>query len=189
MTAALSVAIPAADLSGGTQRQTVTGEEAELADFTPVLENDEVFVLDAIQGRAFAGGPTTATAEGAFVVEYDIGTASDVSAPHLTSPFWISRLDKEEGIADINVGQDGDSESIWVGQLAGTPGALDTANNLHGGSDWDRQDIWRQFGGEHVYDRDDELYAPLDIHVDNVSDHAVEFDLVVLLEGRTIEDC
>lgn len=189
VTANIASSIPAADLAGGTDIQSVDGDEAQLIDFTTILDSDEVFLLDQLQGRAFLSAPTTATAEGTVLLEYSLSRDFEFPNSGTSSAFWTGSAQREDGIADVNQTQTDNDMAIWISQMSATPSIADSVNGLAGGSDMDREDIRQHWHGDGrpAFDRDDELVAPHQWQVDNVSDHAVEWDLVVLAEGRIQE--
>lgn len=186
--ASLASSIPAADLAGNLTIQTVTGDEAMLVDFTPILDNDEVFSLDAIQGRAFLAGPTTSTAEGEIRCEYGLTRDFGVRPGSInSSPYWGPQ-DRDSGIVDIQAGQHTDTSEFWTSQLAATPSHSDSVNGLAAGADIDRERIqWSWSGDGPQFDESDEVVVPHELTCDNISDHAIEFDVAVRFEGRVRE--
>lgn len=184
----LASSILAADLAGGQVNPTVSGDEAELVDFTPLLDSDEVFVLDAMQGRAFLAGPTTATAEGSVLLEYALSRDFASPAAARSSSYWVSSApDRTSGIVDINHLQDNDTSEFWSSQLRAEPSARDTTTGTALGTDIDREDIQWVWDDGPQFDRDDEIVVPHNWEVDGVDDHAVEFDIVMRFDGRIVE--
>lgn len=183
----LQSVIPAADLAGGSTTAKVTGEEAEIVDFSTVLESDEMFHLDALTFAATLAMPTTATAESSGRLAYSVDRDSAGGLEFLDDPFYNGQVHSQEGIVDLTSSSGESTETIHVGELRVEASIADTVNALAAGADIDRE---RQvlYPQAQAFDRDDELYIPHDINVDNVSDHAVAASWILLLEGRVREE-
>lgn len=186
--------IPAADLAGGSHFDNVAGEESQVVDFSPVLDNDEVFVLHQMTGYAWIGMPTTATAEGSMAFEYGLVTdlgAIQPSGP-TTPPGPLSNdLDAETDTVDVTQYQDEETNILHTSALYAEAGLADTVNALAAGGSPSREDFRQVFGQNGPgFDRSDEVLAPAEFHVDNVSDHSVNASVGVLLRGRIHDvDC
>lgn len=192
ITGAISYSIPAADLSGGTGTTASTEHQSEIVDFTNMLDNDEVFLLDAMQVVATFYLPTTATAEGSGALSYAIGPESGAVGSVLhTSPFYHGSADRSDGTVDINQEMKEGENVLHVGQLNGEPSLADTTNGLAGGAAYahDREFISfrKDIGAQPAFDADDELYCPIEFSYDNISDHAIGGTVKVLLHGRVEE--
>lgn len=192
ITGAISYTIPAADLSGGTGTTGSTEHHSELVDFTHILDNDEVFLLDAMMVVASFYLPTTATAEGSGAFSYAIGPESGAVGSVLhTSPFYLGSADKSDGIVDINQEMKEGENVLHVGQLHGEASLADTTNSLAGGAEYENEREFISFrkdiGAQPAFDADDELYCPMEFSYDNISDHAIGATVKVLLNGRVEE--
>lgn len=182
--ASLHSAIPAADLGGNKVTAGVDGEEAEIADFTDILDNDEIFRLRSLQVTGTFAMPTTATAESAGQVTWELTSDSTGMPFDIGSPYFNNQIEQEEGIVDINSHSDEASSALAVGQMRAEASFLDTVNALGGGgiNGSDRRTI--DFGREGpAYDRDDELNLVHEFDVNGVSDHAVTASWHTLLHG------
>lgn len=182
--------IPAADLGGGTLNANATGGPTEIVDFTPVLENDEVYRLSTLHVSAYLGFPTTATAESSGMVSFDINSDGDPIASSGGNPFYEGAND-EDGVIDIVHGSTESDSSIYYADLIGEASVGDTVNGVGSGSDYENMTEWIAFdqmlGGGPVYDRDDELYCPVDVRVDNAADHSISGGVSVMLYGHVEE--
>lgn len=189
----LTAVIPAADLSGGTGDNQVSGDETEIVDFDGYLANDEVFRLQMARVSAVLSLPTTATAEGSGTLKYGIGGSGDINAAiHNTDSFYGSATVAEEGQVDIHQDNHQEMPSIWhLGTLYAENSAADSTNGLGVGGDSAHESELIPFGANlgdgPVYDRDDELYAPFEVATDNISDHAIRGQMQVLLWGHIEE--
>lgn len=175
--------IPAADLSGAI-RQRVDGAEAEIMEFSDILDNDEIFRLRSLQISAILALPTSSTAEGNAQLAWGLGTNPDSSVTMMGNPFYTGTVHLEEGVADIASGSLEQSEHIAVGTLQAEASGLDTVNGAGFGGDIDRDR--RQLhlpGGGPAFDRDDELILPHIFDVDGVNDHSVDFSFNLLAHG------
>lgn len=193
ITASISMTIPAADLAGGTQAEGVWGDETEIVDFTPILDNDEVYELHHMEGTALCAMPTTATAEGDALIEYAYTRDFDIPSGVMsgTSTFFGASA-VEEGIVDINAsGADDEQEVLHGSHLWSTPSAIDSVNGTGAGSDLDRErfekDFVDRYGSGPAFDADDEIAVPTWFHLSGISDHAVAFQTVVNLRGEIVE--
>lgn len=185
----VNYSIPAADLGGGTVTAGVDGEESEIVDFTDKLENDEVYQAERVQIATFLGLPTTATAESSAIVKFELGSRGDPTFPATATPvFYGGVTSAEDGIVDVNSTDEEAGSVFWMGQHYAEASAVDTVNALGAGADAENDKETVYFGSAGpVFDRDDELYAPAEISVDNVSDHAVVASCWVLLDGEVQE--
>lgn len=182
--ASLHSSIPAADLSGGKANAGVEGEAAEIADFTDVLENDEIFRLRSVQISATFAMPTSATAESSGEVTWALTRGSHAFPFFINSPFYNGSVDIEDGIADVTSASDEESAALAIGQLRSEPSFLDTVNGAGGGGINGADHRTVQFGkAGPAFDRDDELRLVHEFDVDGVSDHAVDASWHTLLHG------
>lgn len=186
-----SATIPAADLSGGTVEVDVKGDHAELVDFSGSLENDEIFHVNAAYIASYLGLPTTATAEGSAVMNYEIGADSTGILTEATPTFYGGNQNGGSGIADMSYSSSEGGSQWFVDQLYAEPSLNDTVNGTGaGGSPAQNQEMLSfaaDLGAGPAYDRDDEIYAPAEIQVDNVSDHAVTTSVWTMLYGHVEE--
>lgn len=183
--------IPAADLSGGTYERSVDGSNSEIINFSGELANDEVFRALGLQYVATLGGPTTATAEGSMELSWMVSSKPEQSSMRANSPFYGGNVNREQGTIDIVNGYQETTGTLVYGEMHAEPSAADSTNGLGLGADYDRErgiiSFVEMFGDGPAYDRDDELYAPAEFGIDNVSDHAVNATIGVLLHG-TVEE-
>lgn len=187
-----SLMIPAADLAGGVTTAQVFGDESEIIDFSPVLAGDDEFEVFAMQWASFFSGPTTATAETAGMAEYqltrDWGTAA---AQRGTPAHFGGSTNAQEGIIDISSGQTVGEPLLMSDVLYFEASNRDTTTGTAAGSDagrrFERISYLSEFGSGPVFDRDDELFLPAELHVDGADDHAIVFQAVVQLEGAIID--
>lgn len=190
MVGRVNYAIPAADLSGGSNQVVLGGSDAELINFSDTLESGETFRPAGLYVTAVARAHTTATAEGAFDATFMVSREGDApDTLYNSSPFWDSSGIDEKQEVDIQRASDSEDSAIYIGQLASEPSAADSTNGLGlgGYNDADRRYIPGQFVGD--LDADDELYAPVDLAVDNISDHGVQLDIVAAIHGYEAGDC
>lgn len=181
--------VPAADLGGGNNRTMVAGDESEIMDFTPFLENDEVFRMRSLEVAVSVGLPTTATQESSALISYQIGPDSDSNQMMNQSPtFYGGGLHEEDYIVDINSSSREVGGTLHIGQAYVEASHSDTVNALGGGGDAENQHHQLHFGDAGpVYDRDDELYCPTELHYDNISDHAIVASIWFLAHGEVEE--
>lgn len=187
----VSYSIPAADLAGGTG---VTGaeqhESTELVNFSPMLANDEVFVLHAARVTAGLALPTTATAESSGGMSFVIGTEPSGQLHSVRSPFYHGSSDGGDGIIDYSKASK-ETGGVWHrGQAYAEASHSDTVNAVSAGSAPANQTemvVFDDIGARPAYDRDDEIYAPAELWYDNISDHAIEATITVLLFGHVEE--
>lgn len=99
----INMTIPAADLAGGVRTEPVNGEEAELIDFTPMLENDEVFETVAATVSASLILPTSATAEGNAMLSFELGAESGTPGELMNQDptFYGGVETASDGVVDI----------------------------------------------------------------------------------------
>lgn len=187
-----SYTIPAADLAGGNTTVKPVGSATELVDFTEVLGNDEVFEVLAAHVSASFFMPTTATSESSGFASFFISADNEVKgAMDATPTFYGGGQNDEYSKADISRASNEAGTIMYHTTLAGEAGHSDSATGLAAGASVANESEWlpfhRDLGGGPVFDRDDELYAPGEISVDNVSDHAVVLSVSVVLYGRVEE--
>lgn len=193
LVASLSSVIPAADLGGGTGTSAFTDADAtEFVDFTPFLENDEVFEAVAMQYEASLYLPTTATAEGSGGFAFAIRDEPRLGAINNgDSSFYDGGPDFEDGDADIRVRSVERTGTLAVGSMYGENSINDTGSSVALGADYENTNELISFMDSHGYmpafDRDDELYLPHQISFDNISDHAIGGTVVAALHGRVTE--
>lgn len=186
-----SQTIPAADLSGGTTELDIKGDHAELVDFSDSLENDEIFHTDAAYVASYLGMPTTATAEGAAVLNYEIGSDSAGILTESTPTFFGGNQNGSSGIADSSYASTEGREQWFVDQLYAEASLNDTVNGTGAGAapaqNQEMISFAADLGAGPAYDRDDEIYAPAELQIDNVSDHAVIYSVWTMLYGHVEE--
>lgn len=188
ITAGLGMNIPAADLSGGNNAQYVDGEEATLVDFTEVLDSDEVFEIHSLMLANAYYAPTTATAEGSALVEWELTPdPNGSSGAYAGTAFWNSSPDREEGIADMFMSQTDGEETLSVGVMGVIPSLNDTTNGTGAGGDWENERVNLGWEDPIEMDANDALYLNQHHHFDNISDHAVSMQSRAVLKGRTVE--
>lgn len=182
--ASMHSSIPAADLGGGVVTEGVEGAEAQIAEFTDILENDEIFHLHSLQISATFAMPTTATAESSGECTWVLTRGSHAYPFFINSPFYNGSVDAEDGIVDITSHSEEESQALAVGQMRAEPSFKDTVNALGAGGQNDADHRTVHFGPRGpAYDRDDELYLVHEFDVDNVSNHAVDASWHCLLHG------
>lgn len=193
----VAVNIPAADLGGGTVAEQFDTPEAELINFSEVLDNDEVFNLELMQATVSAFASTTATAEGSLDVGYGITRDMFDAAPLFTRATHTANLpttDFQQGTVDGAVAQNDNDGLLITGSLYAEPSVGDSTNGLGAGAGPANEvrefaplrDMGRTIG----FDQDDELYVIGELNVNNVSDHGVSFITTVDLHGHVLdEDC
>lgn len=187
----LMAEIPAADLAGGTstgnESNTVDGELATVIDFSSILEHEEMFDVEWLYLDTVLYAPTTATAEGTVWAEWELSRESTMSVQHASNPFINGAVKGEDGLLDVGQSQAEESSLLASGQMVGTPSFGDSTNGLGAGSDVDR--TRQQFPVFESFDEDDEIYFPVELSADNVSDHAVAFDTTVVAYGKERDTC
>lgn len=181
--------IPAADLAGGALEQDLVGAEAELLDFSDKLENDEVYRIHQMDVAALLAMPTTATAESSCLLNYAITPDSDIEIIHRSPTHYPGALVTDErGIIDVSAYDREAGGMLFNGLLYAEASASDSVNGtgLGAAPAIERETV--HFGPDGpVFDRDDELYGPFEINIENVSDHAVVTSLGVLFHGHVEE--
>lgn len=186
LTGWVSGTIPAADLAGGTTDQDqLVGEEVELVDFSGVLASDEVFEVVQMVVSAGLWIHTTNTAEAAARGQVVVSRESDLN--DFRASFWAGTPDSEQGVWDVQAGNLERAEVLHRSHLFTTNQYGDSTNGLGAGSDIDRDRRTYPFralyGSGPMFDQDDELYAPMTVETDNISDSALEQEVVVHLRG------
>lgn len=178
--------IPAADLSGGTIDEEVQGDPGlELVDWDGIIvqENEVVEVVDAMF-MAHVSAHTTATAEGFVGVGFEVKTDNSIDQQGLEPPFFGGGgdLNSASGIVDGNNSTQRLEGNVFTGYLAGEPSHSDTTNTLAGGAEYAQLHQWYPYREVYdqgpMYDMDDSWFVPHEFHVDNISDHAVQFGIV-----------
>lgn len=183
ITARVISVIPPADLTSGTDVATVTGSDAEIVDFTDLLENDEVFVAHRIaMGVQLAPGET-ATAEHTYRVRYLLrGDVGD---------FLPGGPVQSVGIVDLQQSQIDDHDVIFAGYVAGAGDHRDTVTGTGGGAMNTRVDHVVEYPGLELpapgWDRDDELTVPHRIVAGGSDDQAFRVEFTLHMVG-TIYD-
>lgn len=189
--------IPAADLSGGTTTPSdgrVEGEDAEIVNFSNLLDSDEVFEIYRLTLMTSLSLPTTASAEGSAQADYTL-TDDLTDFVGTTGSFYGAGPEIQTGIVDIRANQFDDDDWLVNGRLWASPSHSDSAAGLAAGSDAMSQlhevGYLSEYGGGPRFDEDDEIAITHEITVDNVSDHAVQFTADLLLVGEIfdLEDC
>lgn len=184
----IHITIPAADLAGGTEEVDTIGDATEIIDFTDQLENDEIYRLHSMDVTSVLALPTSATAEGNAWWNFVVGPESDTPVMQSSPSFYIGSPVVEDGIADITGVTREAGGVMYNGMLYAEAGLLDTVNGAGAGAAPANMEETVHFGPDGpVFDRDDELYAPSEINVDDVSDHAVVASVGVLLHGHVEE--
>lgn len=191
VTGAISYRIPAADNAGGETSQEVNGEEAELIDFTGVLDDDETFRIQAMSLTVALSLPTTSTAEGwgsaAWQLRTDFGNASPSEV--------AGRLDgaqREEGIIDVVPDQREESDIIEAGVVTAEASHSDTVTGVgaggHHGYDHRYFRPAEMLGAVVTVDEDDELSIPTLLRTENVSDHRIVFGATLVCYGNEVRN-
>lgn len=173
--------IDAADLAGGNSNSTWEGSTA-VVDFGDILDEFEVGEVVEANLRSTLSMPTTATAESFGRAVWELK-----SEPTLTT--FISNAlagaDETENTIDAKIGSNHDNEVIARSALHATADLNDTTNGTGAGAhiSEDRQELnyRNRFGGGPVFDEDDELYLPVVLQTDNVSDHRILLETTGLL--------
>lgn len=191
----IAVNVPAADLSGGQESLQFDTADAQLFDFTDVLDNDEVFVLQVLHMTADLRMGTTATAEAATHVGYIITEDHQDASPlttrttHIAGP--LPQTDFTQGIVDGAIAQEDNDDIFLTGGLYAENSHSDTTNAVAAGAA--PAHVERTYapgpmqGREVAFDADDELFCLGELNIDNVSDHAVQFTVFVDLHGYVEE--
>lgn len=193
VTGAIKYTIPAADNAGGITVQAVDGEEAELIDFTGVLDDDETFRIEAISLSLSLGLPTTATAEGFGSAGWQLRTdfGNDIPAG-IAGQFNNTGPDREEGIIDVVQAQREESDIIEAGVLYAQPSFNDTVTGTGGGGHTANQHRYftpgSDLGAVLTVDEDDELVLPTRLRTENVSDHRISFGAVAVCYGNEVRN-
>lgn len=195
VTGALSMSIPAADLSGGINAEELIGDEAEIVDFSNNLDNDEVFVVHRIDIRSVFTMPTTATAEGSGFAAYrlvaDQAERSVTGALQPVDPYGRPEhfSGGEDGLFNVRQAESFDSSDLYQGMMVAENSWSDTANSVAGGAAPGDDRTVLEFEEENrpAFDSNDELTMPSVIDVQNVSDHAIALSHSVVLHGAVIE--
>lgn len=189
---AISFTINAADLSGGTGSRSVMGEDCKLVDFGDFLANDEVFIIDSMQVVAAFGLPTTATAESSGTFGYSILPKGSGAHANHSSPFYRGSADRtSDQNVDVNHAWNSGDSAFAVGYLRAEASHSDTTNGLAAGAEYENErytvNFRTDYGARPAFDQDDELYAPCELSFDNISDHAVDATIKVLVQGEIQE--
>lgn len=191
VSAGLTTTVPAADLAGGTSSANVTGETAELIDFGDPLRDDEIFECHVMHLTATLSMPTTATAESAVMMDFNVMTDLGGAGPGIKAVHYGAGTQRTQGIADVNADQLDDDSILYNGRMTATNSLADSVNGLAAGGDDDRLRETVRFvpdlGVGPRFDEDDELAVPHNIDIDNVSNHAVVATFDVHLVGSVVE--
>lgn len=181
--------VPAADLAGGATEIDVTGDEVELVDFSDKLENDEVYRVHAMEVASVLALPTTATSEGNAFWNFTVSPESGAGVFDFSPSFYPGGPPTDEkDVVDIIAGSREVGGLLYNGVLYAENGHRDTVNGTAGGASPANEHETVHFGPNGpVYDRDDEIYAPNELNIDGVSDHAVISAVAVLLHGHVEE--
>lgn len=188
--------IPAADLAGGTGTSTAVGHpEAQIVDFTNVLDQDEVFRVLQIRANHLLYLPTTSTAESSSIATFEVSEEPN-GATALGSggapTHYGGNQNASSGIIDIGAGAGGGKVSgvLYTGEMTAEASLGDSVNGLGAGAAPDRlREVveFQHLGGGPIYDADDELYVPTRIGYENISDHAIQVTHNVLVRGLVEE--
>lgn len=185
-----AMSIDAADLDGGFQAFRMSKDDAlEVIDFNsrPGLDRNEHFEVIESHMTAYAGAPTTASAEGHLTWTMQFGEERNNTA-NQGPGFYSSAAINEtvDGGLDINGPGVVDNYGSWHTLSGYAEGSFaDSTNGLGGGSDHDNVDSQVNFyeiGNETgpTYDMNDELYLKGEINTDGIADHGV----MVVVRGQ-----
>lgn len=192
VTGAITYRIPAADNAGGVTEQEVDGEAAELIDFTGVLDDDETFRIRLMSLTVDLSLPTTATAEGYGAAAWQLRTDFGNAAPSRNGIGFNNAPNREDGIADIVVGQMEESDIIDAGILTASPSHSDTVTAVAAGADFAHEHRYLRpavdLGSVLTVDEDDELSLPTRLKTENVSDHQIVFGATLVCYGNEVRD-
>lgn len=183
--------IDAADLSGGNQNKAWEGK-TPIVDFGAILEDFDVGELVALQIKSHLSIPTTSTAEAwaraVAQVRSEPGTSSAVGQALVGST-------ESDEIVDMLQAQSLDNETYHIETLAATNSHSDTTTNVAAGADIAERETLINFrelaGGGPVFDEDDELYLPVQLETDNISDSKVFYEATVqaIVREWDIDNC
>lgn len=177
--------IPAADVTAGSDTQELSGEAAQILDFTDYLGSDEVFVTHAVNMEVQLSAGQTATAEHVIETDYHLRSQGNVEEVIGVTP------QEEEGIVDVaNVDAD-DDDIIFNGFVAGGGDFADSATGLAGGGNLnhvshDMNYVDADLPGP-AFDQDDELYVPQQILVTGSDDQSARGIFTVTVYGATYD--
>lgn len=185
----LGVEIPAADLSGGTTAHPkLEGEDTEIIDFTGVIGGDEAFeVVHARYNVVFFPG-TTSSGQGREALMVEIGPTGALQMNN-SPAFW--QTDVENDVYDIGTESVDDTDVLHHAFLAGHSETKD-GTGASGSGTYMRDAATVPYkaltgGMGPTFDQDDELFAPLRMWTDAVSNHAAEAFITVNLSGKVWE--
>lgn len=182
----LQTNIPAADLTTGNDQVTVDGDEAEIIDFTDLIESDEVFVAHRVELNVAVRPQRTATAEHAIRMDYQLRSGDSGLDPDRAGSGT-----QEIGIADVTQDQSDDDDVIFNGGLQGSGDFADSSAGVGAGGD--------QRHVQHVidyppldlpgpgFDGDDELYVPHALDILGSDDQGAEVFFAATMHGQTYE--
>lgn len=190
----LTATVEAADLSGGTPTGTLDGANSQAIDLDDFLDSHEQFVVNAVEFAGHLHMPTTATAEGSAVVHCRVGEQEDISS--FGSTFYSGNTDATETGSQLTwkIRRGAQEETGFWRAYYFTAGSsvADSTNGLGAGAmDSYVYDLttFDDLGIEKpVLDDDDEIHIPSVWGIDNVSDHAVNWEAEVGLYGGLRHD-
>lgn len=190
ITGAVAFVIPAADLAGETSA-SIDGEDAEIIDFTGVLDDDELFKIEMLSLSLSMGLPTTSSAEGFGAAAWQLRTDFGEVPPSATADkFTGTGTADSTGIVDVAQAQSEESDIIDSGVLYAEASFADALNTLGGGSDVANEHRYLKVGADLgavlTVDEDDELSIPTSFRTDNVNDHRISFGATLTVYGNEV---
>lgn len=185
--------IDAADLSGGEGGSTSDAPVA-LFDMGDFIDEHDVAEVVSLFVRGQAYGPTTATDESFIRAVLQLSKDPSFNTNTAVDGALGGANVTEDTIDTIATGAQ-DDEMLWQTVVYGITNHDDAANSEGGGGVVGESEEFIEYrnvyGGGPVLDDDDEVYAPVSIEYDNISDHRAlaEIDVTMVVKEWDREEC
>lgn len=182
----LQTNIPPADLTTGNDQVSVTGDEAEIIDFTEYLDSDEVFVAHRVELNVAVRPQRTATAEHAIRADYQLRSGDSALDPDRAGSGT-----QETGIADVTQDDSDDDDVIFSGGFQGSGDFADSSTSLAAGADQSQIQHVINYPAIDLpgpgFDGDDEVYIPHALDILGSDDQGAEVFFATVMHGQTYD--
>lgn len=179
--------IAAADITTGKDQFDVTGEAAEIIDFTDYLDADDTFLCNRAEVFVQIAPERTATAEHIAQVEYQVRKESGLELTTLNEGNDI----RDTGSVSTDRHHSDEDDIIVVGTVAGNGDFADSAAGLAAGGAMNQAQHVVNYPGAGLpprqFDEDDEVFIPTRILLDGSDDQGFVLRYAVTLHGTTVD--